>query len=245
MPNSPALLPSVGLTPTGLSLSPNVSPEEWEEVGYTLSTLDESALPWAWGDWLLARPKGLKDEDAVQVSGKPWETLRVYRWTAEAIPPVRRRTALSFGHHSAVAGLPEATQAALLDDAELTGSSVAGMKAKAKALRDPAPAEVTAHGQDAEQYDSGPDSGRPPVEVVDPIEELEREYGIERTGSGATPKNAVRSAIKAAVGSLVSLISVMEDVTTWPPDLAAEFAGIWTAASALGEKFTARQEEAA
>lgn len=238
MPNSPALLPSVGLTPTGLSLSPNVSPEEWEEVGYTLSTLDESALPWAWGDWLLARPKGLKDEDAVMVSGKPWETLRVYRWTAEAIPPVRRRTALSFGHHQAVAGLPEATQAALLDDAEINGASVSTIKANAKALRDPAPADILAIARSGAAHAQS-------VEVVDPIAELEREYGIERTGSGATPKNAVRSAIKTAVSSLVSLISVMEDVATWPPDLAAEFAGLWTAASALGEKFTARQEEAA
>ena len=45
------------------------------------------------------------------------KTLQNAAYVAQAIPPARRREILSFGHHAAVAGLPESQQERLLTDA--------------------------------------------------------------------------------------------------------------------------------
>lgn len=231
---TPALLPSAGLSPTGLALPTSLSAEDWEEVGYMLDNLD-GALPWAWGDWLCARPKGRVDQDAVQISGKPWDSLRNYRYVAENVAPGRRLTGLSWNHHQAVAAMEDWEQDRMLERAANEHLTVMALRAEVKALTAPAPDPPSA------RVDALP----PDVvasEVVDPIEELEREYGIERNTSGATPKNAVRAAVRDSLKALTSLRDAIDGVTTWPADLAAEFNPVWAAIADLGDRYTARQE---
>lgn len=50
-------------------------------------------------------------------AGYSAKTLQNAAYVAQAIPPTRRRDVLSFGHHAAVAALPEADQESILDGA--------------------------------------------------------------------------------------------------------------------------------
>lgn len=60
---------------------------------------------------------GEKAYQYADAAGYSPKTLSNAAYVAQAIPPTRRREALSFGHHAAVAGLLESQQERLLTDA--------------------------------------------------------------------------------------------------------------------------------
>jgi len=106
-------------TPVSLDLPIDLDYDEWAHRGKMLLLL-ERATAWWIGDWLLygERTYGERYAQAVEATGKTPEALRKYMWVAERMTPDRRREALTFGHHDAVAALPPAEADAILDEAE-------------------------------------------------------------------------------------------------------------------------------
>lgn len=113
-----------GYTPTGLVLPEGLDYEAWVNVGGTLRTMTES-LAWWWGDWLNygERKYGEKYSQAMDLSGKDYSTLNSWRWVAERIEFVRRRTNLSWSHHAEVATLEAPAQDEWLGRAQAEGMS--------------------------------------------------------------------------------------------------------------------------
>lgn len=107
------------ITRTGLQIVGSPSLEECAEYGYQLATL-EHAVQFAIGDFILyveatfgERGSQVVDPDC----GWTEDSLRVYRWVAEKVPPAMRRPELSYRHHQLVARLPPATQQRRLEQA--------------------------------------------------------------------------------------------------------------------------------
>ena len=89
-----------------LTLTREASFAEWARLGAFLKTV-EQANHWWIGDWLLYGEGHYADRVADIVAANGWDeqTLKVDRWVAVSVSPVRRLTCLSFGHHSQVAAL--------------------------------------------------------------------------------------------------------------------------------------------
>lgn len=106
-------------TPTRLILDLDLSYEQWEQVGVTL-TLIRDGIEWWLGDWLRYGEQrwGEKYAAAQLETGKAYGTLANYKYVADRIEPSRRRENLSFSHHQTVASLPPKEQDAWLDESE-------------------------------------------------------------------------------------------------------------------------------
>lgn len=133
MNDETALAPyGVGMTPTALTLPPDLSFEDWTGVGEFLfwSKVHKEAeldtINWMLGDWLRfgEHKWGEQYAQAVTEMGLAYQTLANIQWTAGKFDDVsRRKEKLSFTHHAAVAALPAADADALLSDAEEQGWS--------------------------------------------------------------------------------------------------------------------------
>jgi hypothetical protein len=108
------------LAPTSLTLSdPNPDYDRVQALARYLGALRDATAWWI-GDLILYAETTF-GEEAYQLDGalgRSPDTLRRWAWVARAVPPVRRRTSLSFTHHEKVAKLSPAEQAAWLDRAE-------------------------------------------------------------------------------------------------------------------------------
>jgi hypothetical protein len=106
-------------TPTGLRVEGYPSYEAWEAYGQGLQMV-EGCIHFLIGDWLEYGERVFDDAYAQALDKLPYakQTLQNDKFVASHIPPERRRSTLSHGHHSAVAALPEAEQEYWLDKAE-------------------------------------------------------------------------------------------------------------------------------
>jgi hypothetical protein len=114
-----ALSPSTKLTPTGLAIGAELDFDEGENVGHILGKVRD-ATAFALGDWLLWG-EGMFGEDAaqaVEATGRSKATLLEYVRVCRQVPPSRRRRALTWSHHQAVAARPPDEQERLLRLAE-------------------------------------------------------------------------------------------------------------------------------
>lgn len=115
----PVLLPRIGLR-----IPPKFSYEGWLAIGTQLSCLASSSA-WCLGDWLTYGENAFSGRyrEAIEQTSLDYQTLRNYAWVAKKFPMSRRRDALSFGHHTEVAALPEPEQDYWLRKAEELGWS--------------------------------------------------------------------------------------------------------------------------
>lgn len=113
------------VTPTGLRSQGDPTYAQWLEVGEMLRVMVH-AVQFAVGDW-MNMGEAIFPKDAQQViDSEHWseETVRVYKWVAEKVPPENRRTdVLSFTHHQIVAALPVAEQRRWIEEAAGLGET--------------------------------------------------------------------------------------------------------------------------
>lgn len=125
----------------GATLAPDAPFAEW--LAYTSAVLRLTrGLQWLIGD-LLDQGERLYGEDfaqALAAADYADETVRCCGWVARRIPPVRRRTGLSWSHHREVASLDAPAADALLDRAAAEGLSSRDLRRLARPL--PAPPQT-------------------------------------------------------------------------------------------------------
>lgn len=121
---------------TALMLDEQTPFETWAELGATLADI-RGAVQWWVGDWIVhgERAFGESYAQAIDATGLDVDTLRGYAWVAGRIPPVRRRTSLSWSAHREVAALEPSEQDALLDRAEADGLRSRDLRRLVRALR--------------------------------------------------------------------------------------------------------------
>src|SRR6185503_834526 len=117
--------PGISLTPCGLQ---NLPPGLWDRrdsaraIGVRLTQYD-TALQWAYGDWLCADVEGHdyipreRYDLAVEITGYSRKTLRNWASVANKIESSRRRDDLWWKHHAEVASLAAEDQGTLLEKA--------------------------------------------------------------------------------------------------------------------------------
>jgi hypothetical protein len=81
--------------------------EEWCECGRFLRLAEGNVHFWI-GDWLIYGQAHFKQdyEEAIDLTGYSYNTLRKDKYTAERIPPERRRANVDVAIHQEVASLP-------------------------------------------------------------------------------------------------------------------------------------------
>ena len=131
------LFNSSEMTPVGWRLDKKTTFEDWQEKGLILQTLTDSMPFWV-GDWCNHGEArfGEKYANAIRETGKSLSTVQNYAYTCKAIPIERRREALSFGHHAAVAGLPPRDQDKVLAWAEESLASVKATQARVAEIQE-------------------------------------------------------------------------------------------------------------
>lgn len=142
----PIAAQKVQFLPTGLVIADDISWEEWVHLGGTLSTM-EVALHWWLGDRINRGEAlfGEKYAQAVQETGRNYQSLVDIAYVAGRVELSRRRDNLTFSHHREVAPLPPAEQDRLLDLAESEGLTIKALRALAREARGlPAPAAPAA-----------------------------------------------------------------------------------------------------
>jgi hypothetical protein len=99
--------------------------KQWEKAGEFIKRSHEAVQFWR-GDWVnygeLNFDEWSQHFDPDELSS---ETLRNEKWVAQKVPPVRRRTGLSWTHHQLVAELEPEEQIEMLDMAERNTMSTA------------------------------------------------------------------------------------------------------------------------
>jgi hypothetical protein len=126
----------------GLTISGDVTYEEWEDIGYQLARVGKG---WQWwvGDWINFG-KGRYGETykaAIEAAGLKYQAAANIASVATAFEVSRRRESLSFKHHAEVQGLEPDEQDELLDRAEselLSCASLRGFVQKIKCIEQPA-----------------------------------------------------------------------------------------------------------
>jgi hypothetical protein len=123
-------------TRTALFFRPELSYDEWQELGDQLLSVANSSAWWV-GDWLLFGQRVYADryERALQQTGFDYQTLRNYAWVASRLDPERRQAALSFSHHAEVAAFDPHDQDAWLRRALVSGWSRNRLRAEIRAER--------------------------------------------------------------------------------------------------------------
>jgi N6-adenosine-specific RNA methylase IME4 len=107
------------ITPTGLELPPDLTVEEWLEIGLKLQSVERSVMWWL-GDWLRygERKYGEMYSQALEETDYSYQTLADAAWVAGKVEFSRRRENLPFSHHREVAPLPPEQQDEILDAAQ-------------------------------------------------------------------------------------------------------------------------------
>lgn len=107
------------ISETALTLPSDLSFDEWQQAGEMLGRISR-ACQWWIGDWINFGEAryGEKYTQAMETTGYEYSTLNSFRYVAQQIEPVRRRTNVSFTHHAEVAALEPAEQDRWLEHAE-------------------------------------------------------------------------------------------------------------------------------
>lgn len=125
-----SLRPEIQFTPTGLSLPPDLSFEDWADYGERLFAMERGVM-WAIGDWWRFGEHRYGERAAQALDSRySFGTLRNAGYVAGAIETSRRRDVLDFGHHQNVASLPAEEQDYWLDAAESGEWSVHELRAR-------------------------------------------------------------------------------------------------------------------
>ncbi len=138
---------------------PEVDWDTYESVGYFLGRINRSCSWWI-GDWLMHGKAQFADKvfQAAAITGLSEQTLLARMFVSEAIPPSRRRAAVSFSCHAAVARLKADEQTRWLKACEKGGWSYAELKQRMKAARKDERPELP--------LDTGGEQGEPNMELV-------------------------------------------------------------------------------
>ena len=111
-----------------LSIADGLSPREWLALGRRLRNIERGHQWWI-GDWAnYGQQRYGELKKAAEAAGFDYGTVRNCAYVAKRFELSRRRDTLEFGHHQAVASLPDAAAFRLLKDAEERGTSVADLK---------------------------------------------------------------------------------------------------------------------
>lgn len=133
---------------TSLALTDDLTFDQWAELGRPILRSSASSMWWV-GDWLLyAEARWATDETGHEISSErarirravadvasvDVDSLRQARWVAKAIPAGRRRAAVPWNHHQAVAALEPEIADGLLEQAETERWSYRAMRAAVKTV---------------------------------------------------------------------------------------------------------------
>jgi DNA modification methylase len=134
--NAIALAPCVELTETGLSLQPDATYEQWLQVGESLKRIDR-ACQWWIGDWLNAGEQrwGEMYAQAVDETDMAYETLRDYKWVANAIPLSFRNDKVPFTVCRHIAAMPADDRAVAIQRAADEGWTVQEARQNVRRLK--------------------------------------------------------------------------------------------------------------
>lgn len=134
---------------TGLELPPDLSENEWKQVGHNLCRCKESLQFWI-GDWVnYGQSAYFKNYDEVMdVFAKEGKgdygyektTLENFASVAKHVPISLRREKLTFGHHAVVAGMEAIDQDVWLAKAVMNSWSIAELT---REIRDKAKSKST------------------------------------------------------------------------------------------------------
>jgi hypothetical protein len=132
-------------TRTALFFKPELSYDEWQQLGDQLLSVANSSAWWV-GDWLLFGQRVYADryERALRQTGFDYQTLRNYAWVASRLEPTRRQAQLSFSHHAEVAAFEPDDQDEWLRRALANGWSRNRLRAEIRAERSGEPAARSA-----------------------------------------------------------------------------------------------------
>jgi hypothetical protein len=120
----------------GLTISGDVTYEEWEDIGYQLARVGKG---WQWwvGDWINFGEKkyGETYKAAIDATGLARNSCKNIAIVCRQFELARRRASLSFNHHAEVQGLELSEQDDLLNEAESEGLSCAAIRERVKSLK--------------------------------------------------------------------------------------------------------------
>jgi hypothetical protein len=121
----------------GLTISSDVTYEEWENIGYELARVGKG---WQWwvGDWINFGEKkyGETYKAAIEATGLKRESCHNIASVCRAFEPSRRHEGLTFNHHAEVQGLEPDEQDELLDEASTgKGLSCAAIRERVRAKK--------------------------------------------------------------------------------------------------------------
>jgi len=120
----------------GLTISSDVTYEEWEDIGYQLARVGKG---WQWwvGDWINFGEKkyGETYKAAIEATGLAYSSVKKLSLVVGQFALDRRRSNLSFNHHAEVQGLDPQEQDELLSEAESEGLSCAAVRERVRAMK--------------------------------------------------------------------------------------------------------------
>jgi hypothetical protein len=114
-------------TATGVIATGSPTFEQWE-LALQWSEAIKEASPWWIGDLLLLGEAAFGDFHNAALNDYDPETLANLKYISRAVPPSRRRDALSHSHHGTVASLPPDEQTMWLEKAETEHLSVHALR---------------------------------------------------------------------------------------------------------------------
>jgi len=119
----------INVSRVGLTITGDISFEQWQDIGYTLSGM-EVALRWSIGDWLNYGEfkYGETYAQASDVTGFDPSYLANLKYITGAIEISRRREELHLSHHQVVAPLTMPEQDAWLDHAVVNKLSTSELR---------------------------------------------------------------------------------------------------------------------
>lgn len=160
------------LTPVGLIVPDQPSPDDWMTLGHILKRI-EGSLQWLIGDWCVAgeRIYGVTYEQIAAEFGYEKQTLWTYAWVARQVKRSIRIDQLSFSHHRLVAALEaEADQRAWLEKAAAEGWSLVKLRRELFPPATDTPADVRLareRAQRLDRYFAGKAPKMSPQEAID------------------------------------------------------------------------------
>jgi len=120
----------------GLTISSDVTYEEWENIGYELARVGKG---WQWwvGDWINFGEKkyGETYKAAIEATGLTYGGCKNIAIVCRNFEMARRRAILSFKHHAEVQGLEPKEQDELLSEAESERLSCAAVRERVRAMK--------------------------------------------------------------------------------------------------------------
>ena len=119
---------NINLVPTGLTITRDISFDEWVDLMQTLVRL-ETAFQFAIGDALIygETAYGEKYSQAMDATGLSYQSLANMVWVCRKVPMQNRRDDISWTHHRVVASVDTEDQPGLLDMAKSQGMSASDL----------------------------------------------------------------------------------------------------------------------